>query len=75
MRKDVRTEFRDVRMNSFVIKHLWDFIALAADEYDTGVYINPGTKTRKQRSRKRKIAFEDEEMEAKTERKARRKTK
>lgn len=73
MRRDVRTEFRDVRMNRPVIKHLWDFIAAAADEFDTGVYINPGEKAKKRRGRKRKTDHDDEEeVVTKPEKKTRR---
>lgn len=54
MRKDVREEFRDVRMNTNVAKYLWEWIARAVEELDTGVYIDvpAGGKVAKTKKRK-----------------------
>ena len=63
-------------MNRPVIKHLWDFIAVAAEEYDTGVYINPGDKGKKGKGRKRRAEHDDgdDEVATKAGKRTRRKT-
>ena len=63
MRKDVREEFRDVRMNSNVIKYLWEWIGRAADELETGVYIDHSGA--KGKSKKRKVHGDGEQSSTK----------
>lgn len=39
MRQDARAAYKDIRANTFVVKHLWGFISRKAEELDTGVYV------------------------------------